>query len=495
MEPTTTFKIATTADEFEQIHRLNYLTFVEEIPQHAPSATGLLVDKFHAENTYMIGVRGDRVIAMIAMRRRRPFSLDSKLPDLDSLLPSGRKLAEFRLLAVLPAYRNGHVPVQLLHHAARHCLELGDDSAVISGAVRRMPLYRALGFQAFGPRVGTAEAPYQPMILTLENYARASGLRRGLSSAPVLAPAPESNPAEEPVNFLPGPVPASPAVRAAFTRTPVSHRTPSFLQQIAGLRRRLAGMYKAADAQILVGSGSLANDIVAAQIAGLGKPGVVLSTGEFGERLADHARRAGLDFHWARLPWGAAPTRADFEEALAQVKSPGWLWIVHHETSTGVLHDAEMVKQLARERGLKLCLDCISSIGAIAVDLTDVHLATATSGKALAAYPGLAIVFHQEPPVPRPDLPRYLDLGLWAESDGTPFTHSSNLVGALDVAVAEVERLPKGRCGDPTLAAWFRGELRAAGFTLCAPEAHASPIIVTIQLPANTNVTEVGAAL
>jgi aspartate aminotransferase-like enzyme len=52
-----------------------------------------------------------------------------------------------------------------------------------------------------------------------------------------------------------------------------------------------------------------------------------------------------------------------------------------------------------------------------------------------------------------------------------------------------------GRCGDGSLAAWFRTELRNAGFTLCAPEAHASSIIVTIQLPPTTNVTEVGAAL
>ena len=63
-----------------------------------------------------------------------------------------------------------------------------------------------------------------------------------------------------------------------------------------------------------------------AQIPALGRPGIVLSTGEFGERLADHARRAGLEFHWARLPWGAVPSMADFEEALDQVQSPGWMW-------------------------------------------------------------------------------------------------------------------------------------------------------------------------
>jgi aspartate aminotransferase-like enzyme/GNAT superfamily N-acetyltransferase len=495
MDQTTTFKLATTPDEFEQIHRLNYLTFVEEIPQHAPSADGRLVDKFHAENTYGIAVRGGRVIGMIAARRRRPFSLDFKVDNLDAVIPSGRRPVEMRLLSVHPSYRSGPVPVQILHFMARYCLELGDDSAVISGAVRRLPLYRALGFQPFGPRVGTPEAPYQPMILTLEDYARASGLRRALNDAPIHAsPSSVAAPAEA-VNFLPGPVTISSSVKAAFARPAISHRTPLFLAQLSTLRRRLAGFVKAPDAQILVGSGSLANDVVAGQIAGLGKAGVVLSTGEFGERLADHARRAGLDFHWARLPWGAVPSKADFEEALAQVSNPGWLWIVHHETSTGVLHDLQMVKDLCHEQGLKLCLDCISTIGAIPLDLTGVHLATATSGKALAAYPGLAIVFHQEKPVSRQDLPRYLDLGLWAESDGTPFTHSSNLLAALDVAFAEVERLRGGRCGEEALAAWFRSELRNAGFALVAPETHASSIIVTIQLPSHLRAVDVGAAL
>ncbi len=85
----TVFKIATTADEFEQIHRLNYQTFVGEIPQHAPNPEGWLVDKFHAENVYLIGVRDGKVIAMMAVRRRRPFSLDAKIPDLDRWLPAG----------------------------------------------------------------------------------------------------------------------------------------------------------------------------------------------------------------------------------------------------------------------------------------------------------------------------------------------------------------------------------------------------------------------
>ena len=45
------FKVASEDWEVEQIHQLNYRTFVEEIPQHHASPEQRLVDKFHAENT------------------------------------------------------------------------------------------------------------------------------------------------------------------------------------------------------------------------------------------------------------------------------------------------------------------------------------------------------------------------------------------------------------------------------------------------------------
>lgn len=61
------FKIADAEEEFAQIHRLNYRTFVEEIPQHIPNATGILVDRFHAENTYLIGLRASSLVGMLDM--------------------------------------------------------------------------------------------------------------------------------------------------------------------------------------------------------------------------------------------------------------------------------------------------------------------------------------------------------------------------------------------------------------------------------------------
>src|SRR5262245_59138788 len=176
-------KIATEALEFEQIYALNHRTFAEEIPRYAPVPTRRLVDRFDADNTYVIALRDRRVVGMVAIRAKRPFSLDERLPDLDRYLPKGRSVCELRLLAVEPAERRGRLLPQLLDAVWRHAAAQGHDVAIISGLVRQLKLYTHLGFEPFGPLIGTPEAQFQPMLLTIERFApRAPTLFRHVES-------------------------------------------------------------------------------------------------------------------------------------------------------------------------------------------------------------------------------------------------------------------------------------------------------------------------
>ena len=180
------FKIATEDWEFAQIHQLNYATFVEEIPQHSANPDQALIDKFHRENTYIICLDRGKVVGMIAVRAKRPFSLDAKLKDLDSHLPPGRRLCEIRLLAVDKKHRNGWVFWGLGKLLTEHCLRQGYDLALISGTPRQQKLYKHLGFVPFGPPVGTADAPFQPMYLSFEAFQRRARMfRRALGRAEV----------------------------------------------------------------------------------------------------------------------------------------------------------------------------------------------------------------------------------------------------------------------------------------------------------------------
>lgn len=487
--PSLEFKLATEAWEFEAIHRLNYRTFVEEIPQHSPNPDGRLVDRFHAENQYVIALQGRELAGMLALRSQRPFSLDAKVPDLDQYLPPGRRPVEVRLLAVEPAYRRSSVFVALFEQAVKRCLELGFDLAVISATTRQLKLYRHLGFSAFGPLVGTSAAPYQPMYLTLEAFGRmvekSPAFRETFGAA---------SGASRPLMLLPGPVLTTPEVDAAFAEPARSHRSPGFSAQIGGVRNRLCELTGARNVQVIPGSGSLANAIVAAQLALRDTTGLVISNGEFGERLVSDSRRARLRFDSLRLPWGTPIDLAQAAAFASRLPRGGWLWFVHHETSTGMLNPLGELKALAARLGIDLCVDCISSVGAMPVDLRGVSLATGTSGKGLGAYPGLALVFHDFDPRSEPDrLPGYLDLGHWAEHASVPHTHSSNLIGALEAALRAVS--PERMARIDRNSAWLRTTLRGLGLTLASPESAASPGVVTLVLNGGITSAQLGEEL
>lgn len=492
MKPTPTdliIKVATETWEFEEIHRLNYRTFVQEIPQHAPNPDGRLVDRFHAENRYLVALQGRTLVGMMALRHQRPFSLDAKVPNLDSHLPPGRKPIEVRLLAVIPEFRRSTLFVDLFEFAVRQCLDAGFDLALISGTTRQLKLYRHLGFTPFGPLVGTPEAPYQPMYLTCESFAqtvrRSAAFREKLTPDQVLPP---------PVNLLPGPVRTAREVDDALAAPAISHRCPAFLAQLAHLRSQLCQLTGARDVQVLPGSGSLGTAIVAAQLSLLSTRGLVLANGEFGARLAAEARRARLPHDTLALRWGAEFDLAAVKAAAAPLPRGGWLWFVHHETSTGMLNPLSALQEIAADRGLHLCVDCMSSLGAVPVDLRGVFLATASSGKGLGAFPGLALVFHQHTPRPEPDrLPGYLDLGHWAAHDSAAHTCSSNLVAALGAAVRLVT--PERMQRIATHGSWLRTALQARGYTLVAPDSAACPAVLTLACPAAARAAALGEAL
>ena len=482
LRPPLVFKTATEDWEFEQIHRLNYRTFVEEIPQHKASPAQRIVDKFHSENTYLVSVCGNKLVGMLAVRGNRPFSLDQKIPNLDSFLPPGRKICEIRLLAVDKKFRGAQVLQGILALLWQHGIERGYDLAVISGTPRQFRLYQHLGFVPFGPVVGSGEAQFQPMYVTIETFETTA--REFLRSSPSRAFHPSA------VNFLPGPVTVRREVRRAFEQAPESHRGEAFHKDFESAKASLCELVKAPKVELMLGSGTLANDVIAAQLSLEKKRGLVLSNGEFGERLIDHARRMSLQFDTLEFPWGQP---LDLGAVLKMLeRGVGWLWCAHCETSSGVLNDLDRLKALCSEFQVKLCLDCISSIGTIPVDLTGVHLASGSSGKGLRAYPGLSMVFyHHVLPRGQQPLPRYLDLSFYAEQAGIPFTFSSNLLHALHAAVKRVQW--DRRFADLVeLSNWFRPKLRELGFDLVGDHTKTSPAVITIALPEQFNSTKLG---
>jgi aspartate aminotransferase-like enzyme len=469
------FKIATSDTEFEQIHRLNYQTFSEEIPQHQRNAEQRLVDQFHAENTYIICIKNDELVGMIAVRDNRPFSLDRKIGPVENLLPVTINYpCEVRLMAVKKEYRNGRVFLGMAQFLIMYCLKKGYDIAVISGTTRQLKLYGQMGFQPFAELTGSGDALFQPLFLTKSTFEKSIAGR-------LLAPT---------IPFLPGPVQVSGAVMEALSRTPISHRSQAFIEKLDRARALLSKLVNSNYVHILLGSGTLANDVVAAQLSLESGRGLILANGEFGSRLIDQATRLGLCFDVVEKEWGQAFTKSDITSGISEETT--WIWAVHSETSTGMLNDISLLKKIASDNQLQLCLDCISSIGAIEVDLAGVFLATGVSGKAVRALTGMSFVFHHHEVQPSMKLPKYLDLGMYMAKHSIPFSQSSNLLEAL---LAAVENLSVERYKEIEETHQFlKRQLLDFQFKIISEET-GSPIILTIELPSSISSAMIGELL
>ncbi|WP_396202009.1 GNAT family N-acetyltransferase [Gemmatimonas sp.] len=480
-------RLATEADH-DAIHALNYRTFVEEIPQHAPNATRRQVDRFHDENVYAVYEVNGRIVGMISGRTQRPFSLDQKLGRVDDYLPVGRTPVEMRLLAVEPEFRASRVFAQLVGFMSQYFLANGFDLGIMSGTTRQLRLYRHLGFHAFGPLIGTEAAAYQPMYITAEEVlAWPDALKEGGEELRAATPSVGAN-------FLPGPVGISDAVQRAMQRGATSHRADAFHARYRDVQRRLCELADAREVTMLLGSGTLANDVVAAQISLLDAPGVIVSNGEFGERLIDHATRMRIPHSVMRAPWGEALDHAAIAQTMRSTQAH-WLWAVHCETSTGVRNDLDALASVARAHDAKLAVDVISSLGTVPLSLRDVWMASAVSGKALSSFPGIAIVYHDGTACSANQrIPRYLDLGFAVAQQGVPFTQSSNLLDALGTSLTQMDWPARFR----RLAldgAWLRRAMESRGWRVLADSNHASPAVHTLIPPAGVSARALGERL
>lgn len=489
------FKRAETGEEFEQIHRLNYRTFVREIPQHADPGDGRLVDKFHEKNAYFIARCDGRVVAMICGHDQPPFSVADRLPDPRILEAPGIRPFEVRLLAVEPDKRNSTVFFGLLWTLYDHALAQGYTHLFISGVQERVPLYRRLGFEVLGLAVACGGAAFVPMMLKvgalparLERAKRQWEDHLDRENGRVWR---DEQPIRE-VCLLPGPVTIAAAVHRAFQQPPIYHRGPEFLALFRQVRRTLGGLVGGRDVALFNGSGTLANEAVAATLAAETGPGrgLLLVNGEFGLRLARQATRFGLNPRVLTWAWGQSWDLEEIADALDEEPEGSWVWGVHQESSTGVLNDLPGLVEAARRRGVRVCADCISSLGAVPLDLCGVYLATGATGKALGAYAGLAIVFADTATLGHLDtsrVPSYLDLPTALASDGPRYTFPSPTLRAVDAALAEYAAPANARARYEhyaALGAFVRGRLRQAGLPPLADEACACPVITTFAPPA-----------
>lgn len=195
--------------------------------------------------------------------------------------------------------------------------------------------------------------------------------------------------------LCPGPVLLSKAVRRAVGRANMGHREADFsavLVESAEMLRPIVGIDETYEVALITGSGTAANETVISSIGSRG-PLLVISNGEFGERLFAVATLHNPDVDHLQFAWQTPIDLRAVEEAL-QAREYHMVALVHHETSTGWLNPVAEITALAHGNGAIVSVDAISSIGAEEFRAKEwgVDIVVGASGKALSAMPGVGIL-------------------------------------------------------------------------------------------------------
>lgn len=480
----------------EAISHLLHSTFVAELGQYKDDGSGHHVDKFDDKNTYFLAEDDGKLVGAIAVHGRAPFSVETRLPKGVSMAEIADHPLEVRLLCVAPGLRFSRIAFRLMAASYRHAVAHGFRELWISGVSEQLALYKKLGFEELGPPVADGDSFFSPMRIRAEGLP--AGLRREAMTEKLQPVAPKL------LNLLPGPARLRPEVQAAAAQDPIYHRSAEFMRLTQEISTNLRDWQLPERIALLSGGGTLANDAVANALGRLPKaqaqPGVILTSGEFGDRLARHAAAAGLQFDLLRGAWGEAWPLARLEELL-QHRQPAWIWGVHLESSTGVLNPAAKLLEMVDRQQVAVCLDCASSLGGVEIP-KGAAMVSSVSGKSLEAIPGIAVIAadpywvsemrHHANQSPRLSPPGLDLLEAWQASE-PPHTLASQLLLPLAVSLRNAchparaqQRFQQQRA----LGRHVREQLRSCGLRIVAAEQDASPTLTTFEAPGGFTTVE-----
>jgi 2-aminoethylphosphonate-pyruvate transaminase len=415
---------------------------------------------------------------------------DGRVLEIGKALPAGQAHGEFIGMAKFSA-ATGETLLAIADQIARD----GNEAAYYEDAIARLTGYAAMeAIDVAGQRWVEIDflADYVEALRQFGDAERADAVAALPSIRPQLL-------------FCPGPVLVSERVKAAFMVPEIGHREVEFSEMLNRVRRKVGKVFGIRNFHryttvVLNGGGSAANEALLGTAA-LGRRLLVLSNGEFGERLVQIATHLGIDVQPFTARWGQPFDLGAVEWTIAQGGFDVVAW-VHHETSTGMLNPLAEIADLAHRHGLETYVDAVSSLGGVPVDVEDNGLTfcTSSANKAIGSVPGLAFVCGRrdafEALAPARAHSPYLDLYRhFSYNDRlyqTPNTPAVTLYFALEAALDELldEGLEARYARVRGLAQRLRAGFARLGLRALLPEPLMSPCLTTLELPAGFSSSE-----
>jgi alanine-glyoxylate transaminase/serine-glyoxylate transaminase/serine-pyruvate transaminase len=278
----------------------------------------------------------------------------------------------------------------------------------------------------------------------------------------------------------------------------VGHLDPSFLSEMDEVQARLRRLFQTENRLTipLSATGSGGMEACLANLLEPGDPIVVGVAGVFGERMCDVAGRIGGRVVRVETEPGTALDDGAMADAIRRTR-PAVVAFVHAETSTGVCQPVEGIAQAAREASALLVLDCVTSLGglAVALDRWGVDAAYAATQKCLSCPPGLSPASFSERALGRVRARRrpvqswYLDVSLLAGYFGSErvYHHTAPVSAVRGLAQAlrrvDEEGMTARAARHRSAATALLSAMERFGFSPLVAEPYRLPMLTALRLP------------
>lgn len=196
--------------------------------------------------------------------------------------------------------------------------------------------------------------------------------------------------------FTPGPVGVDKTILKELFKPILFHRTSPFEKVYQEVTRKLNKVFDADESYvslILTGSGTMANEAAISSFIGKKDKVLIISNGQFGERLATILKLHGIKFRFCDFGWA---NEVDTKQVIKDVKKfkPRWVLSVLLETSTGMVNPIHEIGEICHKYKVRFMVDAVSGLVAekLSVMGDNIDVCISVANKALEAPPGLSFV-------------------------------------------------------------------------------------------------------
>ena len=305
----------------------------------------------------------------------------------------------------------------------------------------------------------------------------------------------------DPLLLTPGPLTTSKSVKEVMVHDWGSRDT-TFLKINRSVLDSLPQIAHAADDFVTVpvqGSGTFAVEAMLTSFVPPKGKVLLLVNGAYGQRakkILDIARRKSIVHE---TPEDTPPDLGKVEAILKKSKAITHIFVVHCETTSGIVNPIEEIGRLAKKYEKIYLVDSMSAFGALPLDANKIHAdaIAASSNKCIEGVPGLGFVLARKSVIQTLKgnaTTLVLDLhDQWQNFEKTGqyrFTPPIHVIVSFHQALTEFfeEGGQSGRGGrySENCKTLVEG-MRELGFKTLLPDHLQAPIIITFHMPTNEN--------